>query len=318
MLYFVLISSFVLGINYGSWSCINVHLDHSHQVACSLYSDRKEEDVKFVEEAIRIISEAADTLQIPLILNGGGALNALRWGSPAVRWKGEDIFNDGDLDFYAIYTTHWDKQYLYSKMMSLSENSEYVKCIGNLCTPKKNISSGSVPAMMPCTLDANGNVFGCEDRLYQGHGIFRVGVDSAYFNASYVDFYYSNRSESRKLAANRIFPLKDIKYFNSTLKIPRDFLWFFSRQVPFITEEQLSGGGPEYGRGCFSIAYPPNFLRLIFGEFDYTDLQYEEIRKFEQEAIECTNWLKDQGFESFIDCLDPGHPVRGKQLMKNL
>ena len=100
-----------------------------------------------------------------------------------------------------------------------------------------------------------------------------------------------------------VAPLEQLVVRGTVAYVANDFLWYFSTHLPYIVEENWLGHQPEYGRGCFAMAYSGSFLKGYFGgRWLFDDAQLSSVSRFEKSLVQCAFWLEDIGMSSFVDC----------------
>jgi len=274
--------------------------------ACALHTSAPDEDIVFVTEAIALIRDVAASFegQVHILAFGASALNMLRVGSVAINWDGVHYYNDGDVDLLAIYPNETVKLQFWSSLAKESESSLILNCPYNHCIPRQNMTKPLVTKLMPCASNHEGQPQGCKKAFYEGHGSFKVTIDTAYaHNHTHFAHYLSGRVEPRYIPNSRVFPAKLVKLYNTSVFVANDYMWMFSSTVPYVDEEKWLGFSPEYGRGCFGMAYSAAYIRFFFGNtWTFDDLQLDRLRYFERSLVQCAAWLENQGFASFSEC----------------
>ena len=274
--------------------------------ACPLHVSSTDDDIAFVLDAVDLISRVLMDLNenIRLIAIGASAISMLRFGSIAADWNGMHYYNDGDVDFLALYPNEQVKLKFWSALKKASEESSISDCPYNYCIPRNNMTDFTTPKLMPCAAGAQGQPIGCEELFHKGSGTFKITIDTAYdYNTTHFAQYYSGRPDPWYHPYGRVFPTRMVKLYNTSVFVPKDYMWYFSSSVPYIEEEKWLGLSPEYGRGCFGMAYAGSFLRGYFDNvWTFDDDQLEHIRTFERSLVNCAFWLEEQGFGSFSDC----------------
>lgn len=256
-----------------------------------------EPDNRYVAAILKILEKIGR----PYFLGGGGALSLLRFGSLGAWQPGGDrhVGFDTDLDFFVLSEDDGGHDDL------LATITEYCEAEGIFSSCDwSRISWAGTEDMALCSRKD----WGCHP--------FADFFDLREVNATHLLVHAWGRpSREWLIERDTVMPFGAAKLQDLRVPVPHRPVKFFSEALPDGYANGTDLARPEYGVGCWGMAYSSRVLEdLLGGERELNRFgAYESVRDLERSLRQCAEGLDRAGFASFVECfhLDDGRALEG-------